>query len=44
MRTSIIERSEDEFDTSYSGPALVGLGGNRFTKLNGKLKRAIPEK
>lgn len=43
MRKFIIERSEDEFYTSHSGLALVGLGGNRFTKLSGKLKRAMPD-
>lgn len=44
MRKFIIERSEDEFYTSHSGVALVGLGVNRFTKLSGKLKRAMPDK
>ncbi len=43
MRKFIIERSEDEFYTSHSGLALVGLGINRFTKLSGKLKRAMPD-
>lgn len=43
MRKFIIERSEDEFYTSHSGLALVGLGVNRFTKLSGKLKRAMPD-
>lgn len=44
MKKFIIERSEDEFYTSHSGLALVGLGVNRFTKLSGKLKRAMPDK
>lgn len=44
MRKFIIERSEDEFYTSHSGLALVGLGVNRFTKLSGKLKRAMSDK
>lgn len=43
MRKFIIERSEDEFYTSHSGLALIGLGVNRFTKLSGKLKRAMPD-
>jgi hypothetical protein len=43
MKKFIIERSEDEFYTSHSGLALVGLGVNRFTKLSGKLKRAMPD-
>ena len=42
MKKFIIERSDDEFYTSHSGLALVGLGVNRFTKLNGKLSRAMP--
>lgn len=42
MKKFIIERSDDEFYTSHSGLALVGLGVNRFTKLSGKLSRAIP--
>ena len=44
MKKFIIERSEDEFYTSSSGLTLVGLGVNRFTKLSGKLKRAMPDK
>ncbi len=33
MRKFIIERFEDEFYTSRSGLALVGLGVNRFTSI-----------
>jgi len=43
MRRFIIEKSEDEFYTSHSGLALIGLGVNRFTTLTAKLKRAIPD-
>ena len=43
MKRFIIERSADEFYTSHSGLALVGLGINRFTSLNAKLKKAIPD-
>lgn len=43
MKKFIIERSEDEFYTSHSGLALVGLGVNRFTKLSGRLKRTMPD-
>jgi len=41
MRRFILEKSDDEFYTSHSGLALVGLGINRYTSLNAKLKRAI---
>lgn len=44
MKKFIIERSKDEFYTSHSGLALVGLGVNRFTSLSGKLKRAMTDK
>ncbi|MDP1989386.1 MAG: hypothetical protein Q8K00_00050 [Syntrophales bacterium] len=43
MKRFILERSSDEFYTSHSGLALIGLGINRFTSLNAKLKKAIPE-
>lgn len=43
MKRFIIEKSDDEFYTSHSGLALVGLGVNRFTSLNAKLKKVIPD-
>ncbi|MBU4260270.1 MAG: IS1380 family transposase, partial [Proteobacteria bacterium] len=43
MKRFIIERSADEFYTSHSGLALIGLGINRFTSLNAKLKKALPD-
>jgi|GEM_PF-4823959 len=43
MKRFIIECSADEFYTSHSGLALVGIGMNRFTSLNTKLKKAIPD-
>ncbi|MBU1059101.1 MAG: IS1380 family transposase, partial [Proteobacteria bacterium] len=43
MKRFIIERSSDEFYTSHSGLALVGLSINRFTSLNTRLKKAIPD-
>ena len=43
MKRFIIEKSTDEFYTSHSGLALVGLGVNRHTSLTAKLKRAIPD-
>ena len=43
MKRFIIEKSEDEFYTSHSGLALVGLGVNRYTSLNAKLRRSIPD-
>jgi hypothetical protein len=44
MKRFILERSSDEFYTSYSGLALVGLGVNRFTSLNrpSPTPRALP--
>ena len=43
MKRFIIEKSDDEFYTSHSGLALIGLGINRYTSLNAKIKRAIPD-
>ena len=43
MKRFIIERSSDEFYTSHSGLALVGLCVNRYTSLNAKLKKMIPD-
>ena len=43
MRKFILEKSDDEFYTSHSGLALVGLGVNRYTSLNAQLKRAMPD-
>lgn len=43
MKRFIIERSDDEFYTSHSGLALVGLGINRYTSLNSKIKKAMPD-
>ena len=43
MKRFIIERSSDEFYTSHSGLALVGLCVNRYTSLNARLKKAIPD-
>lgn len=43
MKRFIIEKSADEFYTSHSGLALVGLGVNRYTTLNSKIKKAMPD-
>lgn len=43
MKRFIIERSEDEFYTSHSGLALVGLGVNRHSRLNAKINKAMPD-
>jgi hypothetical protein len=43
MKRFIIERSSDEFYTSHSCLALVGLCVNRYTSLNARLKKAIPD-
>lgn len=43
MKRFIIEKSTEEFYTSHSGLALVGLGVNRYTRLNSKIKRAMPD-
>ena len=43
MRRFILEKSDDEFYTSHSGLALIGLGVNRYTSLNAKLKRAMSD-
>jgi hypothetical protein len=43
MRRFILEKSTDEFYTSHSGLALIGLGVNRYTSLNAKIKRALPD-
>jgi len=43
MKRFILEKSDDEFYTSHSGLALIGLGVNRHTSLNSKIKRAIPD-
>jgi hypothetical protein len=37
MKRFIIEQSDEEFYTSHSGLALVGLGLNRFTSLSSSL-------
>ena len=42
MKRFIIEQSEDEFYTSNSGVALVGLAMNRFTNLSSSLEKAAP--
>ncbi len=42
MRRLIIEKSADEFYTSHSGLALIGLGVNRYTSLNAKINKALP--
>ncbi len=43
MRRLILEKSTDEFYTSHSGLALIGLGVNRYTSLNAKIKKALPD-
>jgi hypothetical protein len=43
MKRFIIEKSDDEFYTSHSGLALVGLGVNRYTSLNAKLRKAMSD-
>jgi len=43
MKKFILEKSADEFYTSHSGLALIGLAINRHTALIAKLKRAIPD-
>lgn len=43
MKRFIIEKSADEFYTSHSGLALVGLGINRYTSLSAKIKKAMPD-
>jgi hypothetical protein len=42
MQRFIIERSKDEFYTSHSGLALVGLFLNRYCNLGAKLDKAAP--
>jgi hypothetical protein len=42
MQRFFIERSKDEFYTSHSGLALVGLFLNRFCNLAAKLDKAVP--
>ena len=42
MQRFMIERSKDEFYTSHSGLALVGLFLNRFCNLVAKLDKAVP--
>ena len=44
MTRFIIEQSDQEFYTSHSGLALVGLALNRHTELAGALKAAIPQR
>ncbi len=41
MKRFILEQSDEEFYTSHSGLALVGLCINRFSKLAGVVKRTI---
>jgi len=41
MRQYVIEQSNDEFYTSHSGLALVGLVLNRFTSLSRLIKKAV---
>ncbi len=43
MKRFILEKSDDEFYTSHSDLALIGLGVNRHINLNSKIKRAIPD-
>lgn len=42
MKRFKIEQSDQEFYTSHSGLALVGLGVNRFTALVSALAKAVP--
>ena len=42
MKRFILEQSDEEFYTSHSGLALVGLCVNRFSGLGKALKEAIP--
>ena len=42
MKRFIIEQSDEEFYTSHSGLALVGLALNRFTSLASSLDAAAP--
>ena len=42
MKRFIIEHSDEEFYTSTSGIALVGLGLNRFTDLASSVAKAVP--
>jgi len=42
MKRFIIEQSEEEFYTSHSGLALIGLALNRFTSLPSSLAEAVP--
>ncbi len=42
MKRFILEQSDEEFYTSHSGLALVGLCVNRFSGLGKALKQAIP--
>ena len=44
MKRFIIEQSDQEFYTSHSGLALVGLALNRHTELARALKAAIPQR
>lgn len=42
MKRFQVEQSDEEFYTSHSGLALVGLGVNRFTTLTSALAKAVP--
>lgn len=42
MKRFIIEQSDDEFYSSTSGIALVGLALNRFTNITSSLAKAVP--
>ena len=42
MKRFILEQSDEEFYSSHSGLALVGLCVNRFARLGKAMKRAIP--
>lgn len=44
MKRFLVEKSKDEFYTSHSGMALVGLGLNRFTSLSKRLGQIGPMK
>ncbi len=44
MKRFVIEKSEDEFYTSHSGAALIGLCLNRFTSLATRLAEVSPLK
>ena len=42
MKRFVIEQSEDEFYTSHSGTALIGLCLNRMMPLRQRLKKVAP--